>query len=145
MLPKWHILLGGLFTAIIWFFAPETSPIYLTLIFLSSFLIDFDHYLNSFIKNKKLSLPHALKYYEELNKEDERNYKRGIKKKRNFEIFHTIEFHILIAILGFLWIAFFYIFIGMVFHSLLDLAWLLYKDRFYRREYFLFSWLREKS
>ena len=145
MLTYWHILFGALFTFIIWVFVPRISPVYLVLIFLSSFLIDFDHYMNSVIKNKKLSLFHAFEYHKKLNKKEIEEKKKGIRRKGDFHIFHTIESHVFVAIVGLLWIGFFFVFIGMVFHSLIDLAESLYRDRFYRREYFFFNWLIKRS
>ena len=141
MLPRWHIFFGAIFTIIIWIAAPQTNLIYIALIFLSSFLIDFDHYLNVAIKTRKVRLKHALEYHKHLGKIEESENKKGLRKRGDFHIFHTIEFHLLIAILAFLWTPFFYIFIGMIFHSLLDLFWLLLHDRFYRREFFFFNWV----
>lgn len=50
MLPKWHILFGFLFAYIIYWFT-SINVFEATLIFLSSVLIDFDHYV--FIVNRK--------------------------------------------------------------------------------------------
>jgi len=144
MLPRYHILLGAIFTLIIWFFAPNINKVYIALIFLSTVLIDFDHYIDSLIKNKKISLFHAFHYHKKLKKIEYAEKARGLRRKGPFHILHTVESHILVAILGFFWVPFFYIFMGMVFHSLVDLADSLYKDRFYRREFFFFNWLREK-
>ena len=145
MIPRWHILFGAIFTLLIWFFAPNLNWIYLILLFLSSFLIDFDHYVNVVIKTKKLSLFHSFRYHDELQKIELQENKKGLRRKGDFHLFHTVEFHIFVGLLGIFWIGFFYIFIGMVFHSLLDLFWLLQKDRFYRREYFLFNWIKNNK
>ena len=145
MLPRYHILLGAIFTLIIWYFAPNINLFYLALIFFGSIFLDFDHYAYSLFKTKKLSLKKAFDHHKELRKEEEKELNKGIRKKGPFHILHTIEFHILIAILGFIWLPFFYLFMGIVFHSLIDLADSLYHDRFYRREYFFFNWLREKT
>jgi hypothetical protein len=144
MLPKWHILWGGIFTLILWAFVPEISFLYLGLVFLSSFLIDFDHYIWAVKHTRKFGLSHALKFHEKLGKKEVAEKKKGIKKRGPFHLFHTVEFHGLIGLLGFFWIGFFYVFIGMIFHSLLDLMYLVYLGRLYRREYFLFSWLRNR-
>lgn len=144
MLPRWHILLGAIFTLAIWILAPQTSIFFLILIFLSSFLIDFDHYAVACIKNKKLRLSHALVYYKKLSKKIDADKKKGLRKRYDFHVFHTIEFHILIALLGFLWEGFFYVFIGMVFHSLTDLIYFYYKDIIHIREFFFFSWIAKR-
>ncbi len=144
MLPKWHIFWGVLFTAIIWFFAKDLEPIYLLLIFLSTFLIDFDHYLVAVRKNESLSFKRSLIFFKENNKKELSDHKKGKKNKGHFFLFHTMEFHMFVALLSLVWAGFFYVFIGMVFHSLLDLLWLLYHNMFYVREFFLFNWLIKK-
>ena len=66
MLPRWHVLFGALFTLLIWLIAPTTNKIYLLLIFLSSFLINVDHYMNAAIKGKNPTLSHAFRYHKRL-------------------------------------------------------------------------------
>ncbi|MBS3098803.1 hypothetical protein J4462_01175 [Candidatus Pacearchaeota archaeon] len=141
MYPRSHILFGAIFTLIIWYISPEISPLYLALIFLSSFLIDFDHYLSSVIKTKEYSLKKSFIYHNKKLEEEKREIARGIRKKSDFHLFHTIEFHVLVGLLGLFWSGFFYIFIGMIFHSLLDVIGLLSRGAFHRREYFFFEWL----
>ncbi len=141
MLPRWHILFGAVFTFLFFIAAPQTKLFYLILVFFSSFLIDFDHYLCSVFKTKKLGLFHSFEYHKKLRKEEERKKHLGLKEKSDFYIFHTIEFHILIGLLSFFWIGFFYIFLGMVFHSLLDLYSLIYEKDLFFREYFFMNWL----
>lgn len=136
MLPRWHIILGMIFTVLVWVVIPTISPAYLALIFLSSFLIDFDHYVASVLKTKKYSLRHSFRYHEKMEKELKKKIKKGIKEKGDFHLFHTIEFHALIGILGVFITPFFYVFIGMFFHSLLDLIFLIHKRVFHTREYF---------
>ena len=145
MFPRQHIIFGALFTFAIWLVSPKISPLFLILILLSSILIDFDHYLCSVFKTKKLSLFSAFQHYENIREEEQLKRAKGIKEKSDFHIFHTIEFHILIGLLSFVWTGFFYIFIGMVFHSLLDVYALLNDKSLYLREYFFFNWLNKKS
>ncbi len=141
MLPRWHIILGAIFTLIIWVFAPETKFIYLSLVFLSSFLIDFDHYLVALKNTKKISLRKSFYYFKILGKKETKERKQKIKRKGPLYLFHTLEFHILILILSLFRREFFYIFLGMIFHSLLDVVWMIKRDRIYRREYFFINWL----
>ncbi len=145
MLPKWHILIGFIFTFIIWIFAPGLHWIYLALIFLSSFLIDFDHYMCAVGDTGSFNLFKAGKYYKIIEIKEKEERSKGIRRRGNFHLFHTVEFHVLIGLLGILWLPLFYVFIGMVFHSLIDLFDLLKSDRLYRREYFFFNWLKDKS
>ena len=137
MLPRWHILWGAVFTIIVFAVSPQTHFIYLALIFLSSVFIDLDHYFVAVKRSGRLSLNHAFEYHKVQEKIEIQEYNRKLYQKGDFHLFHTIEFHLLIAILGYFWTPFFYIFIGMLFHSLLDLVSLVYDDRLYRREFFL--------
>ena len=143
MLPRWHILLGAILTLVFWAASPNISFVYLGLIFLSSFLIDFDHYVVSALKNKSPSLKKSFSYHSDLRQKIEKEKKKGIRKRGDFHLFHTVEFHLLVGLLGFFWAGFFYIFIGMIFHSLLDLGWLLHKDLLHAREFFFFNWIRK--
>jgi hypothetical protein len=143
MYPRWHILFGAIFTLIIWIAIPGISFLPLTLIFLSSFLIDFDHYVVSAYKTKNLSLKNSFKYYKDDRIKAEKEIAQGIKRKSDFHLFHTIEFHILIGLLSFFWIGFFYIFVGMMFHSMLDVAEMTKKRALHRREFFFFNWVKK--
>jgi hypothetical protein len=111
---------------------------------LSSFLIDFDHYVCAVKKTGKFSFSSALNYHKELGKKINNDKKKGVRKKYDFHLFHTLEFHLLIGILGIFWPAFFFIFIGMVFHSMLDIFYGIQKDVLHTREFFFFNWLRKK-
>ncbi len=144
MLPRWHIVLGALFTLLFWIVAPQTHWYYLAVLFLSSFLIDFDHYVCAASKGENISLKKSFDYHKDAQKIEQKEYRRGIKRKGDFHLFHTVEFHLLIGVLGIFWSVFFYIFIGMIFHSLIDVFDMVSKDRLYRREYFFFNWLRKK-
>jgi hypothetical protein len=122
----------------------KINLLFITLIFLSSFLIDFDHYLCAVIKNKSLSLKKAFDYHKIQGEIARRELKRGIKRKGDFHLFHTVEFIAFVGLLGFVWIGFLYIFIGLVFHSLLDVLYLAYHGNFYGREFILGNWIATK-
>lgn len=144
MLPRWHIFFGAMFCIVIYVLFPSINFIYLGLIFLSSFLIDFDHYICAVSKTRKIGLFDAFKYHKELGKREKEEVTKGIRNKSDFHIFHTIEFHILIAILGILWTPLFYVFLGLVFHSLLDVFSMLNEGVLHKREFFFFNWVRKK-
>ncbi|MBS3071731.1 hypothetical protein J4408_01940 [Candidatus Pacearchaeota archaeon] len=144
MLPRYHILLGTIFTLLILIILPGINLIYLSLIFLSSFLIDFDHYAMSVIKTGKISLLKSFDYHNKARIVQEKEIRARIKRKGDFHLFHTIEFHLFVGLLGLIWIGFFYVFIGMVFHSLLDIYDGLKKGWLYRREFFFFNWISKK-
>ena len=136
MLPRWHILYGAILTAVLWFLIPGIDYLYLALFFLASFLIDFDHYLKAVARTKKIGLFNALRYY--------RDKKHEFSRRKEMHIFHTIEFHVFVGLLGLTWIGFFYIFMGMIVHSLIDLISMASKDKVNTREYFFSKWLRQK-
>lgn len=143
MLPKTHIVLGAVFSLALFFIFPGTPLYGLLLIFLSSFLMDFDHYLAAARKTSSLSVKKAFNYYLRQGKSVLKEKARGIRAKGDFHVFHTIEFLLLIFILAIFWAPFIYIFIGMVFHSLLDIIYLASNDLLYRREFFFFNWIRK--
>ncbi len=145
MLPKTHMLLGIVFSLIVWFLFPAIPVWGIVLVFLSSFLIDFDHYAVFVLKKKKLSLKESLKWHDKEGIVQKKEREAGIREKGHFHLFHTIEFHLGVWLLGyFIWSGFLYIAIGMIFHSLCDLVYLIQKDYIYRREYLLVNWLRRK-
>ncbi len=144
MLPKWHILFGVILSVLIWIAVPKINLFHLLLLFFSSFLIDFDHYMCAIINTRKFRLSEAYEYHKEMDKLEEKRRKEGIKQRGDFHLFHTIEFHVLVGILSIFWIGFFYIFLGMMFHSLTDLYSLLYSSQMYKREFFLTNWLRQR-
>jgi len=144
MLPRWHIFFGAIFTFIIWMSSPQIALVNLALVFLSSFLIDFDHYIASVIKTKKYSLKKSFEYHDRLREQEKKEIARGIRKKSDFHLFHTIEFHALVGVLAIFFSPFFYIFMGMVFHSLLDVFSLVESGKFHRREYFFSNWLANR-
>lgn len=142
MLPRWHIFWGILFTIIFKILAPNLSFFNLSVIFLSSVLIDFDHYLASIPKTKSLSLRKAVNHNLVLRDKVILEKDKGNKIKGDFHIFHTLEFHILIGILAIFFNLFFFIFIGMIFHTLFDLIWMVNKDMLHSREFFIFNKFR---
>ncbi len=145
MLPRWHIVFGAIFTLVIWLFNQDMNALYLSVLFFSTFLMDIDHFAIHVRENKNFSLLKSFAFFKELQKQEFEENKKGIKKKGHFFPLHTIEFHILIALLSLIWQGFFFIFIGMMLHSLLDVAWMLKEDRFYRREFFFVNWVRNRN
>jgi len=145
MLPRWHIFWGLIFTGIIWLSSPSIEYYYLIILFLSTVLLDIDHYINAAYKEKNLSLRKAFSYYSRLNKRIKFQELKGIRKKEDFHPLHTVEFHLVIAILAYFFTPFIFVFLGIVFHSLLDLFSLIYRRRIYLREYFLIFWIYKKS
>ena len=144
MLPRWHILYGLLFTLLLAFVARGVHPFYLALVFLASVFIDFDHYLAFVHKTGRAGLFHSFKYHRKQDEMMRAQERRGLKPKSDFYFFHTLEFHTFVGLLGIAWIGFFYLFIGMVFHSLLDVIDGVRRNTLHRREYFFFKWLARR-
>jgi len=126
MLPKAHILYGAILAIGSWFLFPNVTSTYAALIFLSSFLIDFDHYMWYVIKKKDWSLKNAYYYL-----------KDEIIEQHQLMIFHTVEFLILVGVLSFIWIGFYYILVGMLYHSALDVIEMTKEKTLMNREYSL--------
>lgn len=142
MLPRWHILYGALFAIFLGVVSPSTPFSYLFIVFLSSVFIDLDHYFCAVKNTGKISLLKAFVYHSRQDLTLRRLEKNGKRPRGDFHLFHTLEFHLLIAVLGMFWTPFFYLFIGMVFHSFLDIFSLLKSGKIHRREYFLIRWLQ---
>lgn len=123
MYVKHHIILGGLFSLILFLVFPAIGLIEFSLIFLSSFLIDVDHYTYYVYKKKDLSLKKAYKWFMKMEKKLlslPRNQRNKISS--NLVFLHGIEMLILLFLLGFVSKYFFFIFIGFSFHLLLDMV-----------------------
>ena len=127
MLPKYHILFGLIFVAILYLIFPSISVLGLIIIFLSSVLIDVDHVLYYSFKKRNLNPIKAYKWYMErlkefkkLSREQRRNFHPG------FYLFHGVEWLILLFFLGTYLPFLFFIFLGFSFHLLLDIIYEFY-------------------
>ena len=134
MLPKTHIILGAIFSAIILLIF-QITIIESILIFLASFLIDVDHYLFYVFREKNYSLKKAYTWHGAM----EKNHRPIM------HIFHSIEFLILLGILSFFWKDFLFILIGILFHSALDIGSMLYDKNFAREMSLLRYLIRDKK
>lgn len=134
MLPKWHILLGLFFSVILFLFF-KVSLFYCIIVFLASVLIDFDHYL-LYAKRKKDG---------DLKKCYEWNLMLPSKHKKIVHIFHTMEFLIFILLLSLFHQIFLFVFIGLLFHSILDIIELIINSALYIREFSLIRYLLTKD
>ena len=120
MLPKYHIIIGAMATIILYLALPLT-PLQATIIFLSSFLIDVDHYLIYALTKKDWSLKNATKYFHKRRKkwlsmstDEQKKYKRYI------YIFHGIEFWILLLIISIYQPLTLFVLYGFIIHITLD-------------------------
>lgn len=121
MLPKYHVLGGLVFSLLIWAFFPAVGFYGAAVIFLSSFLIDADHYILYAVSQKDFNLKKSYSWCMEL----------GIKYlnlpgKRINKVyvplcwFHGIEFLTLLAVLGYFFDTALFILVGCLIHLSMD-------------------------
>ena len=122
MFPKKHIICGFLFSLILFILFPSISILGALIIFLSSIAIDIDHYIYFILLKKSISLKKAYdwfvidrKFWLELSPQKREKFRKKIL------FLHGVEFLILLGVLAFLSSFFLYIFIGVLFHLILDL------------------------
>ena len=118
-----HIILGIIFSAVLFLLFPQIKLMGFLIVFLSSVLIDVDHYVYYFFKKKDWSLINAYKWHV-------KNWKKYISLSRpeKFKVYsgwyflHGIEAITLFLMLGlFVSKYFLFIFIGFLFHFFIDL------------------------
>lgn len=121
MLPKTHIIFGIPFALICLYFFPQIGFIGAGIIWLSSFLIDVDHYIYYVLIKKNFSLPKAYRWHK-LNRERMKKLSRTERKKHKNEILflHGIEPIIILYFLSWIWPPFIFVLIGFAFHLLMD-------------------------
>ena len=135
MLPFKHIIYSLILGLILFIILPYYSIIPFLIFFLSSVLIDIDHYIVYIWRKKDKSLVGALKWHELLNK-------NHTEKKKNipfFHFLHSFEFLILLVILSFFFKYIIYALLGFIFHSILDLIDMKRRKELSSREYFTFK------
>lgn len=136
MLPKKHIIYSLIFCLILFIILPYYSLIPYLIFFLSSVLMDIDHYFVYIWRKKDTSLISALKWHDLLEK---MNKKEKIKNIPFFHFLHSFEFFILLVILSFFFKYVIYILLGFIFHSILDLIDMKRRNELASREYFTFK------
>lgn len=122
MLPLKHFILGLIFAGFLYLVFPKITLTGFLLIFLSTFLIDIDHYFYYIYKKKNFNITKSYKWFIKNKKEFlSLPWKERSKFKTGFCFLHGIE---ILFILLLLWIFvskyFLFIFVGFAFHLLLD-------------------------
>lgn len=120
MLPKHHIIFGLLFALAAFILFPRIGLIGTSIIFLSSVLIDVDHYLFYAFSKKDFSLKNAYEWFIEKSKTNMCLPKNQIKTIPC--LFHGIETSLILILLIFISPIFFFILLGFLFHQSLDLV-----------------------
>ncbi len=122
MVPKQHIVLGFIFSIILFFIFPKFGFFEAFLVFLASFLIDLDHYIFYVFKKKNFNPKKAVRWFfkkidlqKKISSNKRKDYYTG------FYFLHGFESLVVTFILGiFVSKLFFMVFIGFVFHLALD-------------------------
>ncbi len=135
MLPRFHFFAGLIFSIILFLIFPSVTLLGAVIIFLSSFLIDFDHYVAYVFIKKDLSLKRAYKWFVKKRKKFLKLSRKERNQRKHIVCFlHGIEPLILVFFLGyFVHSLFYYVFIGFAFHILSDAFYdLQHWDRFHK-------------
>jgi len=141
MLPSRHAIYGFLFSLIIFIIFPGAGLIGALAIFFGAFFTDFDHYLVFVYRKKNISLKKALDYFYKQSEEEVKSKKA----KSPLMIFHTIESLIVVALLSYYYALFIYVFIGMVFHILLDILYMTQHKLLYTRDHSIIHYYLTKK
>ena len=130
MHPKHHILLGTILSIICYLYFNNITLIPALVIWFSSWLIiDLDHVIRYTIKTKNINPIKFLKW----SKQKEQKWKKLTKKQKEkykypIFIFHNIEILIILLITALFFNMFFWVFIGFLFHLILDEIHLIYNN-----------------
>lgn len=117
---KYHFIIGGVASLILVQFF-KFSPFSGLIIFLSSWLIDIDHYLWYAIEAKNWNPLRAIKWYiKSVPRWNRLSLKEKNKFKRGVFICHDIEFWVVLVILSFFHKFFLWILIGVTIHMTID-------------------------
>jgi hypothetical protein len=147
MLPKYHFYLGLLFSLLAWLLFPSIGFIGFSLIYLSSFFLDFDHYLYYVYQKHDLSLKNAYSWF----------IKKGrflcsltIKQRQQYKkpiiIFHGIEFWSILIILSFFYPIISFVIFGIFIHIATDLIHFIYvKEPLYSKLSQISTYKRNKG
>lgn len=137
MMVKSHVLISAIFSLVLFIILPYGNIFPYIIIFLSATLIDLDHYFYYIAISKNFNILKTYPYLINI----EKKYKNKIKFPF---VFHSLDFLLLFFILGFFNKIFLYIFIGLLFHNILDIIDFINKKKKYTRYVFIIYWIFEK-
>jgi hypothetical protein len=144
---EWHILIGTVASfCLIQFF--NFSLLSGIIIFLSSLIIDIDHYLWYIFEIKKYNPIESIKWY---YKSRPKWFSLSLEKRNKFKsgifIFHSIPFCIILTLLGFIHEFFWLILIGVAIHIATDIPYdtTIKKEPFYNKIFPCYVMIRNKN
>ena len=130
MYPIYHFIFTVLASLLLW-------PILgwkLALFWLGSFFVDVDHYIWEVFKSKDISF---MKAYRRC-----KNKSKGSRFSFDFHVFHLVEFWILMLVWGMFSELGFVIFLGLIFHMVLDFIDAISKETYNKgRPLSFFEWI----
>jgi hypothetical protein len=128
MLPKWHLLLGFIFSLFLLIINIPLS--YLGIFFFSSFLIDIDHWFGYIFQKKKFSPIKAIRWnYLESKRWDRLSKNEQEKYKSLIMIFHNLEFLFILFLLSIFYNPFLFVLFGCLFHLITDWIYSLCRNK----------------
>lgn len=128
MQPRWHILLGFIFSYLIAYLFNLSLWHFGVLFFSTWFFIDLDHVVLYILETNNFSPKKFLEHHSlEKSKRNLLSNKERLTQEFPQFFMHGIEFLIFLAILSFLNETFLFILIGFIFHLILDLACMLFE------------------
>ncbi|MBU0959659.1 MAG: hypothetical protein KKB31_06960 [Nanoarchaeota archaeon] len=144
MRPLKHIVLGLLLALVLLFVFPKVTFTEAFIVFLSSFLIEFDHYLEFVYRKKSFSLKKAYQWHVMLEK---KTLALSLEKRKRLflgpNIFHGAEILILFFLAGiFIHSYFYFILIGMTLHLVLDISYIFIKEHQIKRISLIYEFFR---
>ena len=119
MFPKTHIIINLLISIILLFLLP---PLGVLILFLSSFLIDVDHYLYYVVVKKRFSLKSAYNWFRlHGQKFKQLSFNEVKKHKQGILILHGMEPIIFLALLSKFFPLLIFVVLGFILHLIEDL------------------------
>jgi len=120
MYPKYHIVIGLVASALIYLIF-DITILQVSIIFLSSFLIDVDHYFWYVFRKKSINPVEATKwFFKKVKIIRQINLDRRNRYQLPVLIFHSSEFWIILIALSFLNPIFIFVLIGIIIHMIPD-------------------------
>lgn len=118
---KFHIFYGLLFSLALGLIF-KLSIVEGVILFLSTFLVDIDHYIWYVTKSKNYNPLVAIKWYIKNSKiYSKKSVKERAKEEKGVFIFHSLFFIILLGLLSYFNRILLFVFLGLLFHIFLDL------------------------
>lgn len=143
MMPKWHVLYSFVLCYLLFLFT-QISIFSVGIIFLSAIFIDLDHYFLFILKQKKFNP----KFFWEWSLKKKEEW-RKIENKKLYQypifLFHGFESLLILALLSFVNLFFFWVFVGFAFHIFLDLLHLIYKEEEMHKVSQIVTWKKNKN